>query len=269
MRSVQSAGLGFGLINVRVKMYTATENHDIKFHQHHRDCLGAIRYKRICEECGALVEYADIVKGIEHDDKLIIVTEDDFTSLDEEQAGEIEVLEFVDRAAVDPIMFENTYYLDTDNGKSKSTKPSNNDKGYALIRRALLDQDKVGIVRFAMRNKTHMGVLRVIGEEVMVIHSLMWSDEVRATDELKIHSKKVELSDKEVALANTLIESMAGQWDPDEYQDLYQQRVVDMLDAKAAGAEFTTEKRDSGDDEGGVSDLLAKLEASIAAKKAA
>jgi DNA end-binding protein Ku len=269
MRSMHTARLGFGLAGFNVKMYTATETHDVKFHLHHAECLGSIKYKRVCEACGALVEYGDIVKGIEHGDKLVIVTDDDFSSLDEEQGSEIEVLQFVDRADVDPIMFENTYYLDTDNGKSKSAKPTNNDKTYALFRQALSESDKVGIVRFAMRNKTHMGVLRVYGGDVLVIHTLMWSDEVRATDELKIRGKKVELSEKETAAAQALIDTMAGEWKPAEYEDIYQQRVVEMVEAKADGAEFTTSKPDADDDEGEVSDLLAKLEASIAAKKTA
>lgn len=268
MRSMHTARLGFGLAGFNVKMYTATETHDVKFHQHHAGCLGSIRLKRVCEACGALVEYGDIVKGIEQDDKLVIVTDDDFSSLDEEQGSEIEVLQFVDRADVDPIMFENTYYLDTDNGKSKSTKPTNNDKTYALFRHVMSESDKVGIVRFTMRNKTHMGVLRVYGDDVLAIHTLMWSDEVRATDELKIGSKKVELSEKEVTAAHALIESMADEWEPTKYEDIYQQRVAEMIEAKAGGAEFTTSKPDA-DDEGEVSDLLAKLAASIAAKKKA
>jgi DNA end-binding protein Ku len=269
MRSMHTARLGFGLVGFNVKMYTATETHDVSFHQRHGECLGSIRYKRVCEGCGALVEYSDIVKGIEQDGKLVIVTDDDFSSLDEEQGSEIEVLQFVDRADVDPIMFERTYYLDTDNGKSKSAKPTNNDKTYALFRQVLSESDKVGIVRFAMRNKTHMGVLRVYGGDVLAIHTLMWSDEVRATDELKIGGKKVELSEKEVKAARALIDSMADEWEPTKYEDIYQQRVVEMIDAKAAGAEFTTTKPDADDDEGEVSDLLAKLEASIAAKKTA
>jgi DNA end-binding protein Ku len=269
MRSMHTARLGFGLVSVNIKMYTATETHDVKFHQHHAECLGSIKYKRVCEACGVLVEFSDIVKGIEHDDKLVIVTEDDFAELDEEQGAEIEVLQFVQRGDVDPIMFENTYYLDTDNGKSKSAKPTNNDKSYALFRRALSESDKVGIVRFTMRNKTHMGVLRVYGDDVLAIHTLMWSDEVRATDELKIGGKKVELSEKEMKMAHALIDSMAGEWEPTEYEDIYQQRVAEMIEAKADGAEFTTDKRDAGDDGGEVSDLLAKLEASIVKKKAA
>jgi DNA end-binding protein Ku len=269
MRSMHTARLGFGLVSVNVKMYTATETHDAKFHLHHAGCLGSIRQKRVCEQCGAVVEYGDVVKGIQHGDKLVIVTDDDFASLDEEQGGEIEVLQFVDRADVDPIMFERTYYLDTDNGKSKSAKPTNNDKTYALFRQALSESDKVGIVRFAMRSKTHMGVVRVYGDNVLAIHTLMWSDEVRATDELKIGGKKVELSEKEVKMAHALIDSMAGEWKPTEYEDIYQQRVAEMIDAKADGAEFTTDKPDVDDDGGDVSDLLAKLEASIAAKKTA
>jgi DNA end-binding protein Ku len=210
MRSMHTARLGFGLVSVNVKMYTATETHDAKFHLHHAGCLGSIRQKRVCEQCGAVVEYGDVVKGIQH-----------------------------------------------------------GDKSYALFRQALSESEKVGIVRFAMRSKTHMGVVRVYGDNVLAIHTLMWSDEVRATDELKIGGKKVELSEKEVKMAHALIDSMAGEWKPTEYEDIYQQRVAEMIDAKADGAEFTTDKPDVDDDEGDVSDLLAKLEASIAAKKTA
>jgi DNA end-binding protein Ku len=261
MRSVKTTRLTFGLINIDTKVYVAIQDHDVHFHQHHADCLGgaqagAITVPKVCKDCGEVVALSDLVKGITVDDKLVTVDKQDLDALDEEQNPKVEVLEFVHGDEVDPILIENTYYLDADKGA---------EKGYALLRQVLTESHKVGIVRFVMRQKTHMGVLRVYGD-VLAIHTLLWHDEVRPTDELLGARKNVDLLPKEVKLMHAIVDSMHGEWEPERYVDSYTRRLNEFITSKADGGEFLPVTREA--DEGDVSDLIAQLEATVAAKSA-
>ncbi len=257
MRSIHNGGLTFGLVNVAVKMYVATESHDTKFHLYHGgDCNGSIGMPKVCKQCGEQVAYADIVKGVERDGETVYVTADDFATLDNEVGPQIDVLGFVNRDEIDPILFESTYYLDADKGS---------EKGYALLREVLTESERVGIVTYSLRQKTHRGVLRVY-DDVLAIHVLMWPDEVRPTDALTGAHKKIELSPQELKMAHALVDSMMAPWEPSEHIDTYAQRLAELIDVRASGGQFVATTRD--DDGGGadVSDLLAKLEASVSAK---
>jgi DNA end-binding protein Ku len=251
---MRKGNLGFGLVNIAYKMYKACESHDVAFHNHHAGCLGAVGQQQVCKECGETVAYADIVKGVERDGNTVIVTPEEIKALDDEQGSAIDVLAFVHADEIDPILYEGTYYLDADKGS---------EKGYALLRVAMVESERIGIVRYALRQRTHMGVLRVIGN-VLALHPLVWADEIRSTAELLGAAKAVELSPKEVKLAHALVESMMGVWEPDTYVDTYVARLNEMVDTKASGGEFVAAPRD--DDGAEVGDLLAKLEASVAAK---
>jgi DNA end-binding protein Ku len=261
MRSVRNTGLTFGMVNIAVKMFAATESHDTKFHLHHGACLGAtnagaISMPRVCKDCGESVAQKDMIKGVTvPGDKLVTVDGDEIKALDEEQDPNIEVVQFVHADEIDPILFESTHYLDAGKGS---------EKGYAMLRQVLTESRRVGIVRYTMRSKTRMGVLRVYGD-VLAIHALLWHDEVRSTEELLGAAKKVELTPKEVKLAHALVESMSGPWEPTEYVDTCTARMGEFIDAKADGGEFVPVVRVS--DESDVSDLLASLERSIQARK--
>jgi DNA end-binding protein Ku len=261
MRSVKKTCLTFGLVNVAVKLFAATEDHTIHFHQHHGpSCLGGVTTKRVCRECGDSVEYGDIVKGIERDGNLITVNNDEIAALDGEQDSGIEIVLFIRAGEVDTVLFDNTYYLDADKGC---------EKGYALLRTALVESKRVGIVRFTMRQRTRLGTLRVI-DDVLAITTMRWSDEVRGTGELLGAKRVVELSQKEVTLAHALVESMAGEWEPAAWVDAYTQRLGELIDAKAANAELTTAELTTAEhnpsDGLDVSDLLCRLEESLARK---
>src|SRR3984885_3577321 len=221
MRSIWKGSISFGLVNVPVKVYSATEDHDIKFHQVHAKDNGRIRYKRVCEVDGEVVEYRDIAGAYESDNgQTVIITDEDLATLPEEKSREIEVLEFVPASEIDPLMYDRSYYLEPD---SKSTK------SYVLLAKTLATTDRVAIVHFALRNKTRLAALRVKDfskRDVMVIHTLLWPDQIR---------------------------------------DDYQEQLHELIEAKLEGGEaFPTEEQpkelDVTDD---VSDLLAKLEASV------
>ncbi|CQD20331.1 ku protein [Mycobacterium lentiflavum] len=262
MRSIWKGSIAFGLVNVPVKVYSATEDHDIKFHQVHAKDNGRIRYQRVCELDGEVVEYRDIARAYESDDgQMVVITDDDISTLPEERSREIEVLEFVPAADVDPMMFDRSYFLEPDSKSSKS---------YVLLAKTLAETDRMAIVHFTLRNKTRLAALRVkdFGKrDVMVVHTLLWPDEIRDPD-FPVLDKKVEIKPAELKMAGQVVESMAEDFNPDRYRDTYQEQLQELVDAKLEGGEaFTAEEKPKELDETeDVSDLLAKLEASVKAR---
>ncbi len=199
MRSIWKGSIAFGLVNVPVKVYSATEDHDIKFHQVHAKDNGRIRYKRVCEVCGEVVEYRDIAKAYESDDgQTVVITDEDIATLPEERSREIEVLEFVPSSDIDPMMYDRSYFLEPDGKSSKS---------YVLLAKTLMDTDRVAIVHFALRNKTRLAALRVKDfskRDVMVIQTLLWPDEIRDPDFPEL-DKKVEIKPAELKMAEQVV----------------------------------------------------------------
>jgi DNA end-binding protein Ku len=262
MRSIWKGSIAFGLVNVPVKVYSATEDHDIKFHQVHAKDNGRIRYKRVCEADGEVVEYGDIARAYESDDgQMVVITDDDISTLPEERSREIEVLEFVPAGEVDPMLFDRSYFLEPDSKSSKS---------YVLLAKTLAETDRMAIVHFTLRNKTRLAALRVkdFGKrEVMVVHTLLWPDEIRDPD-FPVLDKTVEIKPAELKMAGQVVESMADEFNPDRYHDTYQEQLQELVDAKLAGGEaFASEESPAQLDETeDVSDLLAKLEASVKAR---
>ena len=259
MRSIWKGSVAFGLVNVPVKVYSATEDHDLKFHQVHGKDNGRIQYRRVCSECGEVVEYRDIAKAYESDTgQTVVITDEDIATLPEERSHEINVLEFVPAGDIDPLMYDKSYYLEPDGKSSKS---------YVLLAKALSETDRVAIVHFALRNKTRLAALRVKDfskRNVMVIHTLLWPDEIRDPDFPSLDAD-VEVRAPELKMAGQVVESMADDFHPEQYTDTYQEQLQELVEAKLSGGEaFATAeapaKLDETDD---VSDLLAKLEASV------
>ena len=259
MRSIWKGSLSFGLVNVPVKVYSATEDHDVKFHQVHAKDHGRIRYKRVCEVCAEVVDYRDIARAYESDTgQTVIITDEDLATLPEEKSREIEVLEFVPANEIDPLMYDRSYYLEPD---SKSTK------SYVLLAKTLANTERVAIVHFALRNKTRLAALRVKDfskRDVMVVHTLLWPDEIRDPD-FPVLDKDVDIKPAELKMAEQVVDSMADDFNPDQFRDDYQDQLHELIEAKLEGGEaFPTEEKpaelDVTDD---VSDLLAKLEASV------
>jgi DNA end-binding protein Ku len=259
MRSIWKGSIAFGLVNVPVKVYSATEDHDIKFHQVHAKDNGRIRYKRVCEVCGEVVEYRDLARAYESDDgRMVVITDDDIATLPEERNREIEVMEFVPASDLDPMMYDRSYFLEPD---SKSTK------SYVLLAKTLQETDRVAIVHFALRNKTRLAALRVKDfskRDVMVVHTLLWPDEIRDPD-FPVLDQKVEIKPAELKMAGQVVNSMADEFNPDRYHDTYQDELRELVAAKLEGGEaFTTEEQPKElEPTEDVSDLLAKLEASV------
>ncbi len=264
MRSIWKGSIAFGLVNVPVKVYSATEDHDIKFHQVHAKDNGRIRYKRVCEVCGEVVEYRDINKAFESDDgQMVVITDEDIATLPEERSREIEVVEFIPAEQLDPLMYDKSYFLEPDSKSSKS---------YVLLAKTLAETDRIAIVHFSLRNKSRLAALRVKDfskRDVMMIHTLLWPDEIRDPD-FPILDKEVQIKPAELKMAGQVVESMTDDFKPDLYHDDYQEQLRELVQAKLEGGEaFSVEEQPAELDEGteDVSDLLAKLEASVKARK--
>jgi len=262
MRSIWKGAIAFGLVNVPVKVYSATEDHDISLHQVHDKDGGRIKYQRRCEICGKIVDYEHIDKAYDDGDRTVILTEEDLSTLPEERSREIEVVEFVPSDQLDPIMFERSYFLEPD---SKSTK------AYALLRRTLEQTDRTAIVHFSLRQKSRLGALRVRGD-VLMLQSLLWDDEVREAAFPSL-DEKVRISEKELQMSKSLVKSFASDFEPSSFSDEYQEQLRELIDAKLAkGDDISTEETfgEQPEDEGGgeVLDLMAALQKSIEKNRA-
>ena len=262
MRAIWTGSITFGLVNVPVKAFGATEDHDISFHQVHDKDGGRIRYERRCEVCGEKVEYKNIDKAFEEDGDTVVLTDEDFDSLPEADNDEIEVVQFVPAEQIDPIMLEKSYYLAPE-GKTP--------KSYLLLRQTLEDTELTAVVRFALRQKTRLGVLRVVGK-VIVLQGMMWADEIRELDfdgEFKGVKSRAKVSSKELELSQQLVESYASDFTPEEFEDDYQIELRKLIDAKfEQGDTIDTEatfgeKPDDEDGDDNVVDLMEALKASL------
>lgn len=261
MRSIWKGSLSFGLVNVPIKLYSATEDHDVPLHQVHDKDGGRIRYKRICEIDGEVVEYEHIAKAYVDGDQTVILTDDDFKALPAERSKDIDVVEFVPADQVDPIMFDKSYYLAPD---SKSTK------AYVLLMKTLEDSERVAIVQFALRQRTRLAALRV-RDGVLTMQTLLWDDEVREArfpelDELP------NITAAELKMSKQLVESFASDFQPEKFSDDYQEQLRTLVEAKLEqGDALDTEATFGRETEGGgeVLDLMEALRRSVEASKPA
>jgi DNA end-binding protein Ku len=259
MRAMWSGAVSFGLVSVPIKLYSATTNHDIRFHQVHGADGGRIRYKRTCTVCGEVVEYADIVKGYETEDgELITLDEADLDSLPVASGHEIDVVEFVPADQIDPLLFDKSYYLEPE---TKAAKP------YALLREALAETDRMAVVRFALRQRESLALLRV-RDKTIVLQTMLWPDEVREPD-FDILEQDIELRPQERQMAASLIESMGADFDPTEFHDEYRDAVVELIESKkehgdTKPAPVEQKREDEGDS---MTDLLSALQASVEAAR--
>ncbi|MHA7154441.1 non-homologous end joining protein Ku [Arthrobacter sp. TMN-50] len=257
MRAIWKGAVAFGLVNVPVKVYSATEDHDISLHQVHDKDGGRIRYQRRCEICGEVVEYKNIDKAYDDGERTVVLTEEDFATLPIEKSREIGVVEFVPSDQIDPIMLDRSYFLEPD---STSTK------AYVLLRRTLEETDRTAIVQFTLRQKSRLGALRVRGD-VLMLQSLLWDDEVREA-KFPALDERVRISAKEKEMSAALVDSFSTDFDPENFTDEYQEQLRTLIDAKLEkGEALDTEETfgESGEDDGGgkVLDLMEALRRSV------
>jgi DNA end-binding protein Ku len=257
MRSIWKGSISFGLVSIGVKLYTATEEKDVSFHQVRRTDGSRIRYKRVAEADGEEVAYADIAKGYQMPSgETVILTDEDFADLPLPTARVVDVLQFVPYEQIDPIYFARSYYLEPENN---AVKP------YILLRDALDSSGQVGLVKVAIRSREQLATLRV-RNGVIVMETMIWPDEVREPD-FGFLSGDVEVRPQEQAMAESLVASMSGDFDPTEYSDQYREALQKVIDAKVEGREIV-ETEEPQPSAGNVVDLMSALKASVEAAKA-
>jgi len=261
MRSIWKGAVSFGLVSVPVKVYSATESHDVSLHQVHGKDGGRIRYQRRCEVCGEVVAYSDIDKAYDNGEQTVVLTDEDLKSLPAERNHEIEVVEFVPSDQVDLLRLDKSYYLEPEEKTLKQ---------YTLLRRALEDSDRTAIVRFALRQKTRLAALRV-RDNVLLLQTLLWDDEVREPS-FDVLKETPRISQKERDMAAQLVDSLAGDFDSAQFTDDYQEQLKTLVEAKIKeGDALDTEKtfgaKDDDEDDADVVDLMEALKRSIDRKK--
>jgi DNA end-binding protein Ku len=256
MRAMWKGSVAFGLVNVPIKLYAATEDHDVRFHQVHAADGGRVKMLRTCSVDGHPVEYKDLAKAYETDAGQVVVMEDkDFEGLPVPGVREIEVLEFVPAEQVDPVLFDRSYYLEPE---ARALKP------YVLLREALAHTERMALVRVVLRQKTQLAALRVRGD-VLLLQTMLWPDEVRAAD-FDVLDSDVDLRPQELSMASSLIDSLSSDFHPEEFHDDYREALLAVIDRKLAGgdgvpADAVGAGGDAGD--GIVLDLMAALRESV------
>jgi DNA end-binding protein Ku len=257
-RSIWSGAISFGLVNVPVKLYSAVSRKTVRFNQLNSETGNRIQQKRVDPETGEEVPYDQIVKGFElTKDRYVIITPDELDALDPEKTRTVDIEDFVDLEEIDPIYYDHPYYLLPDKGAEKA---------YGLLLNAMEASSKVAIARVVLRSKEQLVAIRPAGE-LLMMETMIFADEVVPHDELDDlpDSKDLKVSDREIKMAQQLIDSLSSEFEPEKYRDEYRDKVLDLIERKAQGEEIAVQPEAPAPAK--VPDLMAALEASLAAVK--
>ena len=257
MRAIWKGALAFGMVSIPVRLYSATEDRDVSFHQVHDEDAGRVRYQRMCTVCDKEVAYSDLAKGFElPSGETVLLTDEDFANLPLPTTKVVELVAFVPADQVDPLALARGYYLEPD---PAGRKP------YELLRAALERTSRVGLAKIAVRSKESLAVLRPRGD-VLALQTMVWPDEVRKA-QFDVLDREVAVSDAELKMADTLIEAMSSDFTPEAYQDGYREALLSVIEAKTAGKEFVAPPTSA--QPAPAVDLITALQASVEAAKAA
>jgi DNA end-binding protein Ku len=257
-RSIWSGAISFGLVNVPVKLYSAVSRKTVRFNQLNAETGNRIAQKRVDTATGEEVPFDQIVKGYElARDRYVVITPDELDALDPEKTRTIDIEDFVDLSEIDPVYYDHPYYLVPDKGATKA---------YALLMGAMEEAGKVAIARVVIRSKEALVAIRPAGD-VLMMETMLFHDEVVPTDDIEDLPEATELkaSERELKMAQQLIDSLSADFDPSRYKDEYRDKVLDLIERKAAGEEITVQPE--AEEPARVPDLMAALEASLAAVK--
>jgi DNA end-binding protein Ku len=258
-RAIWSGSISFGLLNVPVKLYSAVSKQTVRFRELREDDGARVRHKRVAESDGEEVPYEQIVKGYEYaPDQYVVLGRDELAELDPQKTRAIEIQDFVDLDDIDPIYFEQPYYLGPDKGAERA---------YALLVQAMKEARKVAIARFVLRNKEHLAAIRPMGD-VLTLTTMRFHDEVSSPQDLDgevfEEAKPKKPEKRELEMAKQLIESLTSDFKPDRYRDEYREELLDLLERKAAGKEVVSAPTEEPKPTK-APDLMAALEESLAA----
>ena len=256
MKAIWTGAIGFGLVNIPIKMYSATQDSSLDFDMLDKKDLSNIKFQRVNERTGKVVEWDNIVKGYMHNDKYVVMTDKDFEAAASKQSKVIEIMDFVDEKQIDTLYYESPYYLEPE---------KNGSRAYGLLRDALVKTKKVGIGTFVLRSKESLVLIKPHGD-ILVLNKLRFGEEVRETTEINVPEKTAAKS-KELEMAVSLINQLSGDFKIDRYHDSYTERLLKLIESKAKGVKALIPKmkilKSSTDD------LMAQLKASLTPKKKA
>jgi DNA end-binding protein Ku len=257
-RSIWSGAISFGLVNVPVKLYSAVSRKTVRFNQLNAETGNRIMQKRVDPETGEEVPYEQIVKGFElTKDRYVVLTPDELDALDPEKTRTVDIEDFVDLEDIDPIYYDHPYYLVPDKGAAKA---------YGLLLQAMEASGKVAIARVVLRSKEQLVAIRPAGE-LLMMETMIFHDEVVPHDDLDDlpDSKDLKASERELKMAQQLIDSLSSDFEPERYHDEYREKVLELIERKAAGEVIAVQPEAPAPAK--VPDLMAALEASLAAVK--
>jgi len=254
-----SGAISFGLVNVPIKLYSAVSKKTVRFHQLNGETGSRIAQKRVDSVTGDEVPYENLVKGYElTKDRYVLISPDELETLEPEKSRTIDIEDFVDLADIDPVYYDHPYYLVPDKGAAKA---------YGLLLHAMEESEKVAVARVVLRSKEQLVAIRPAPGGVLMMETMIFADEVVAPDQIDDlpAAKDLKVSDREVKMAQQLIDSLSSDFEPEKYRDEYRDKVLDLIERKAQGEEITVQPEAPAPAK--VPDLMAALEASLAAVK--
>jgi len=256
MKSIWEGVISFGLVNIPVSVLPAVRSHEISFHFLHERDLGRIHNERVCDACGRVVPYSEVVKGYEYgEDKIIPITPEDFEGVKPEAAKAIQISDFVSAPDIDPLYYDRTYYLSPD---------KKGEKAYALLREALKRTQRAGIATLVLRTRENLAAVTAKGD-FLLLNILHFAHEIQRPAPLALPAASVKLGSKELELAQKLVESMSSDFKPEKYKDTYEDDLLELIAQKARGR--APRKLAAPKPATNVIDIMSKLKASLQQSK--
>ena len=231
MKTLWKGAVSFGLVNIPVHMYAATEHKDIRFHFLHKECLTPVQYRKYCATCQKEITPEDIVKGYEyHKGSYVVIQDEDLERIPTNATKTIDILDFVEMSEIDPIYYDKSYHLQSSPG---------GEKAYALLVQAMQTTGKIAVARVVIRSKSNLAVIR-IHNQWLVMETIFYPDEIRNAALLHENEPSVQLHDNEVKMAVSLIENLSTHFEPGKYQDIYRQALWEIISSKVNDQELVT-----------------------------
>ncbi len=252
MRPLWKGAISFGLVNIPVRLYTATEKKDLKFRYLHAECGTPVEYQKRCPTCNREISQDEIVYGYEYErGRFVTLKEEDFDSIPVETTRAISIVDFVNLEEIDPIYFNKTYFLEPSEGGGKP---------YALLRRAMESTNRIAIAKVVIRSKESLAAIRVYQGKGLIMETMFWPDEVRSINALSGVDQEPKLHENEIKMAVDLIGNLADKFEPEKYTNEYRQALLEMIENKIQGEQVTVAPTP---EVGKVVDLMEALRASI------
>lgn len=252
MHTMWKGSISFGLVNIPVKMFAATEDKDIRFKTLHKKCRTPIRQERVCPTCQETISPDDLVRGFEYEPgRFVLIDDEDLEAIKPATAKTAEILDFVDLREIDPIYFDKSYYL--------APQENSGHKAYSLLCQAMQKTGRIAVAKITIRSKQSLAVIRVLNN-ILILETIFYPDEVRPVSLIPGIPQDVRIEERELAMAEQLIENLTTEFRPEKYRDEYQEELLELIRKKAEGEEIVSAPEAP---QRNVVDLMAALQASL------